>query len=185
MKLIIGLGNPGEKYKETRHNIGFAIIEKIKEVADFSDFKEQQKFGALIAEKTKNDGEKVLLVKPLSFMNRSGEVVHNLMQFYKVAKEDILVIHDDLDITLGEFKRTDDSSAAGHNGIKSIIESLGTQKFLRFRIGIEGSERKKQRTVPGDVFVLQKFSDEEISILNIDNTDNSIIKAVIEEFDLK
>jgi len=161
MHLIIGLGNPGKQYENTRHNAGFLILDELQKSLGVSGFEENSKFNALICEK-KIDGEKIILAKPQSFMNRSGEVVKKIMDFYKVPKEDIMVIHDDLDIDLGEYKISTDSSAGGHNGVQSIIDNLGNQQFKRIRIGIEGAEKKKERIIPGEVFVLQDFSEEEL-----------------------
>lgn len=179
MKLIIGLGNPGKQYENTRHNAGFMILDRLKHIAHFSEFKMKEKFNSLIAEGKDSSEEKTLLVKPTLFMNRSGEAVKALTDFYKIPLENIFIIHDDLDINLGEYRKTDDSSAAGHNGVQDIIDKLGTQKFVRFRIGIEGTEKRKERTTPGEVFVLQNFTDEELKIL-----DNSGIAGGI-AFDLK
>jgi len=163
MKLIIGLGNPGKQYENTRHNVGFMILDRFREIANFSDFKMNEKFNSYIAEKKDGSGEKILLVKPMQFMNRSGQAVRAIMDFYKVPIENIVVIHDDLDINVGEYKISEDSSAAGHNGVQDIIDKISTQKFKRIRIGIEGAEKRKDRgEIPGDVFVLQKFTDEEL-----------------------
>lgn len=164
MKIIIGLGNPGKQYEKTRHNAGFIAIDRLREKWDFPDFSLSSKFNAEISERM-IDGEKVLLVKPQSFMNRSGQVVRSIMDYYKLSPADVAVIHDDLDIDLGTFKVSTSSSAAGHNGIQSIIDHLGTQEFKRIRIGIEGTERKKNRLMPGDKFVLQDFSEEEMGII--------------------
>lgn len=164
MKLIIGLGNPGEKYKKTRHNSGFIIIDELRNDWAFPDFEFSQKFEAEISEGNR-DGEKIILVRPQTFMNNSGEAIQKILSFYKLNPEDITVIHDDLDINFGEFRISADSSAAGHNGVQDIIDKIGTQKFRRIRIGIEGEEKRKTRTVPGDVFVLQNFSEEEIEIV--------------------
>lgn len=161
MRLIIALGNPGKQYENTRHNAGFLILDELQKSLGFSGFKENPKFNALICEKNLG-GERIILAKPQSFMNQSGEVVKKIMDFYKIPKEDIVVIHDDLDINLGEYKISTDSSAGGHNGVQSIIDNLGNQQFKRIRIGIEGAEKKKERIIPGEVFVLQAFSEEEL-----------------------
>ena len=161
MKLIIGLGNPGKQYEKTRHNAGFIILDALREKWDFSEFQFSKKFNTEISEGSV-DGSKMILAKPQSFMNRSGQVVRTIMDFYKLTPEDIVVIHDDLDIDLGTFKVSIDASAGGHNGVQSIVEALGTQQLKRIRIGIEGTERKKSRTMPGEAFVLQNFSDEEL-----------------------
>jgi PTH1 family peptidyl-tRNA hydrolase len=164
MKLIIGLGNPGEKYKNNRHNSGFIIMDELKKDWDFPDFEFSKKFNAEISENNAQ-GEKTMLVKPQTFMNNSGEAVQKIMDFYKLSPEEITVIHDDLDIELGKMKISSDSSSAGHNGIESIIEKLGTQNFKRIRIGIEGEEKRKNRAVPGEVFVLQDFSEDELEMI--------------------
>lgn len=164
MKLIIGLGNPGQQYEKTRHNAGFLILEELQRNLGFSEFEKNSKFDALVCEKNLT-GEKTLLVKPQTFMNRSGESVKKIMDFYKIAKENLIVLHDDLDIELDSFKVSGNSSAAGHNGVQSIIDQLGTQQFKRIRIGIEGGEKKKERIIPGEVFVLQNFSEEELEII--------------------
>lgn len=167
MKLLIGLGNPGKQYDSTRHNIGFAVLDGIARITNTS-FTMEEKFSAEIATCTNSAGEKFLLVKPQTFMNRSGEAVGKIASFYKIPTENIAVIHDDLDIPLGEYKKSTDNSAGGHNGVQNIIDTLGTQQFVRYRIGIEGSERKKMRTMPGDAFVLQKFTPEEEMLLHMD-----------------
>lgn len=152
MKIIIGLGNPGKKYLGTRHNVGFEFLDKLKSELDFPEFEFNKKFNAEISVK-----KEIILVKPQTFMNLSGEAVRSILDFYKLSPEDITVIHDDKDITLGEYRLADDSSSAGHNGVQNIIDCLGTQKFKRIRIGV-GAETN----LPSDVFVLQKFSDEEL-----------------------
>lgn len=161
MKLIIGLGNPGKEYAITRHNAGFLVLDEIQKLWNFSDFKMEKKFQAEISEGNLQ-GEKIILAKPQTFMNLSGLSVQAIMSFYKLSPENIIVIHDDLDINFDAFKISTDSGAAGHNGIIDIIEKLGTQKFLRVRIGIEGAEAKKLRLASGKDFVLQNFSQEEL-----------------------
>ena len=165
MKLIIGLGNPGEKYYGTRHNVGFEFLDKLKNELDFPEFEFNKKFNAEISAK-----KETVLVKPQTFMNLSGEAVRNILDFYKLSPDDITVIHDDKDILLGEYRLADDSSSAGHNGVQNIIDCLGTQKFKRIRIGI-GAETD----LPSDVFVLQKFSDEELEIIK------KVLDKVLEE----
>lgn len=151
MKIIIGLGNPSEKYTGTRHNIGFYFLNKLKTEWNFPGFEFSKKFNAEISK-----DKEIILVKPQTFMNLSGEAVRNVLDFYKLSPEDILVVHDDKDIASGEYRIANDSSSAGHNGVQNIIDLIGTQKFKRVRIGI-GAETD----LPSDVFVLQKFSDEE------------------------
>ncbi len=164
MRLIIGLGNPGDKYQNNRHNAGFIILDELKKEWNFPDFEFSKKFEAEISEGNLN-GEKIMLAKPQTFMNNSGSAAQKIISFYKLAPEDIAVIHDDLDIDFGIYKISEDSSAAGHNGVQDIMDKLGTQKIRRIRIGIEGTEQRKNRLVPGDVFVLQDFSTEELETI--------------------
>jgi PTH1 family peptidyl-tRNA hydrolase len=161
MKIIIGLGNPGEEYKNTRHNIGFEIMEKIQSDWNFSQWEFNKKFNAEISK-----GDDLLLVKPQTFMNLSGEAVRAILDFYKLTPDDIIVIHDDLDIPVGKYKIATDSSSAGHHGIENIIEKLGTQKFKRIRIGIgeENTDEPSCRLGAHD-FVLDRFTDEELEKL--------------------
>ena len=166
MKIIIGLGNPEEKYIGTRHNIGFEIVEKIREHyslqgGSVTDWEMNKKFNAEIS-KVVSEGNEILFVKPQTFVNLSGEAVQKILEFYKLTPADIIVIHDDLDIALGKFKIATDSSSAGHNGVQNIIDRLGTQKFQRIRIGI-GEEISGAISCRIDAhdFVLGKFSAEE------------------------
>lgn len=137
MKVMIGLGNPGKKYEDTRHNVGFMAIDTISKQWDISVT--QQKFRALVGE-GRIDMQKVLLVKPQTYMNLSGESVSEILKFYKLTHEDILVIYDDLDLPVGKLRLREKGSAGGHNGIKSLIAHLGTQDFKRIKIGIDRPE---------------------------------------------
>nr|WP_241254650.1 aminoacyl-tRNA hydrolase [Brevibacillus sp. SYP-B805] len=128
------MGNPGKKYEDTRHNIGFMVIDKISDKWGIPV--QQAKFRALVGEGRIN-GERVLLVKPQTYMNLSGESVGEILRFYKLTPDDILVIYDDLDLPLGQVRLREKGSAGGHNGIKSLIQHLGTQAFKRIRIGID------------------------------------------------
>ncbi len=170
MKAIFGLGNPGKKYKKTRHNVGFMAVEAISEQLSAS-FKFSKKFNANLAE-AKVKGEKVLLVKPQTYMNRSGESVRALVNFYKLdPKKDILVIYDDIDLPLGKI-RTTGRSAAGHKGMQSVISTLGTDEIQRIRMGICLLEERPK--IPVDKFVLQEFRKEERKIID------EIIKKVVD-----
>ena len=161
MLLIVGLGNPGKKYEGTRHNAGFAVIEKLRERWDFPVFEFGKKFDASLS-KGKFKEKEIILAKPETFMNLSGQAVKNLMDFYKLYSKDILVIHDDLDIPLGEFRVATDSGSAGHNGVENIIDLVGTKTFRRIRIGI----RPEEGILDATNFVLQKFSQDEMKMLN-------------------
>jgi len=161
MRLIIGLGNPGKEYAKTRHNVGFMVVDVLAKQLG-ADFKFQKKLQAEIAI-VKDGKEEIILVKPQTFMNLSGESVRAVMDFYKIKTKDIVVVHDDKDILFGEVKYQTDRSAAGHNGIKSLIEHLGTQNFSRVRIGVAWEDKEKM----GDTanFVLMKFTKTELESL--------------------
>ncbi len=150
--LIIGLGNPGKKYSNTRHNIGFEIIDKLSEKNNFPEFRFSKKFDALISEK-----DNIILVKPQTFMNQSGKSVRAITSFYKT--KELIVIHDDIDLLLGKIRVSENRGGAGHKGVESIIKHLGTKDFTRIRIGIQ-PEKGKPNNV--EKFVLQRFKKEEI-----------------------
>ncbi len=136
MKLIVGLGNPDLEYKNTFHNLGFMSVEKTADELD-ADFS-KKKCRALLAE-TKIGGEKVILAKPLTYMNLSGESVRELCAFYKIQPQDILVIYDDYDLEKGVLRIRESGSAGTHNGMKNIVKELGTENFARIRIGFKPS----------------------------------------------
>lgn len=133
MKLIIGLGNPGTKYKGTRHNIGFITVDEMayQEKINF----DKALFDAIFVQKTIAE-EQVILMKPLTYMNLSGEAVRPLMNYFKIALEDIVVIYDDMDLPVGKIRLRQKGSAGGHNGIKSLISCLGSDQFNRIKIGV-------------------------------------------------
>lgn len=159
MKLIVGLGNPGNKYKNTWHNIGFMAVDKMALFLSAPKFKKSAKFLAEIAHTIdKQTLNKIIIAKPLTFMNLSGKSVLAIINFYKIKPENIIVLHDDIDLPLGKIRISFDSSAGGHNGIKSIIESIGTQKFCRIKIGV-ATDRKN--LMDSADYVLSKFSKEE------------------------
>ena len=160
MKLIVGLGNPGDRYVGTRHNTGFFVVEKLQ-LDVFPDFpwKFENKFNADISM-----AGSAILVKPLSFINSSGEVVKKLVNFYKIDKENLIVVHDDLDIRLGEWKKQFSQGPKLHNGLLSIEEKLGTIDFWRFRVGVDN--RTVDNRISGEDYVLQPFFEEEITLLN-------------------
>ena len=165
MKLIIGLGNPGEKYALHRHNAGFLALDFLQHVWGFETFTNNEKMSAAISSGTLS-GEKVLLIKPATFMNDSGTAVLALLQFYKLSPTDIAVIHDDLDITPGTLRTTLSSRPAGHNGVADIIEKLGTQDFYRIRLGIGRPAEVSGVCMPAHDFVLENFSEEETKNLS-------------------
>lgn len=137
MKLIIGLGNPGKEYEKTRHNVGFMVVETLGKELGFSNWKLEKKLEAEVCRGfIASCCEDVILVKPQTFMNKSGQSVKLLTTHYVLRPTDLLVLHDDLDLELGTLKLSHGSGSAGHNGVQSIIDALGTKDFWRLRIGI-------------------------------------------------
>jgi PTH1 family peptidyl-tRNA hydrolase len=175
MKLIIGLGNPGKDYENTRHNAGFLAVEKLRLNLNFPDWKNTDKFKANISEGTIDD-QKVILVQPTTFMNLSGQAVAAISKFYKVAIKDIFIIHDDLNLELGRIRISHGGSSGGHKGIESIIESVGSKDFPRFRIGIGTKDINKDAAA----FVLQRFKKEEQKIIktSISDTADALILSI-------
>ncbi|MBL3850905.1 aminoacyl-tRNA hydrolase [Bacillus anthracis] len=159
MKLIVGLGNPGREYELTRHNIGFMAIDELAKRWNIS--LNEQKFKGVFGAGFVN-GEKVILLKPLTYMNLSGESIRPLMDYYKIDIEDFVVLYDDLDIPVGKLRLRMKGSAGGHNGVKSTISHLGTQEFQRIRMGID---RPKNGMKVVD-YVLGRFTSEEIPDVN-------------------
>lgn len=136
MKLIVGLGNPGKKYDNTRHNTGFACVDAL--ARELNQEITTKKFDGLYT-KFKHKGEDIILLKPQTYMNNSGLSVIQCMKFFKVDVADLCVIYDDMDLPLGKLRLREKGSAAGHNGIKSIIAHVGTQDFKRIKVGIGNS----------------------------------------------
>lgn len=169
MKLIVGLGNPGKEYEKTRHNVGFDIVDQLAEELSIKNFKD--KFQGLLAEGTIR-GEKVLLLKPQTYMNLSGNSVAQVIKFYKIdPKTEMVVIYDDMDLPLGKLRIKEKGSAGGHNGIKSIISHLG-QDFLRVKCGIGKAQNKAENIN----FVLGKFSKDEQNLM--DELSKNVISSV-------
>ncbi len=159
--LIVGLGNPESKYDKTRHNVGFEIVDYLADKWGFS-WQKNNKFNGLFCEGIAPHRQKVRLLKPLTYMNNSGQSVRAVLDWYKLTPNSLLIIYDDMDLPLGKLRMRLSGSAGGHNGMKSIISHLGDQKFPRCRIGIGKSEGKKA-TVG---HVLGKFSADEMPIIN-------------------
>jgi PTH1 family peptidyl-tRNA hydrolase len=163
MKIIVGLGNPGERYKNNRHNAGFLAVEYLLKDG-FMTAKSSHEFKSDIFSWISEDGEKIIFVKPQTYMNDSGQALKVICNFYKMnLATDLLVIHDEVDLPFGDIRTTSSSSSAGHNGVQSIIDNIGTQDFQRIRIGVE--TRVSRDEMPTDAFVLQNFSDEELAKL--------------------
>lgn len=148
MKLIVGLGNPGEKYAGTRHNLGFDVIDKLV-TGTVASPEVSKKFEAIVYK-----GQDIILLKPQTFMNLSGRSVKAALDFYKISLDDLLVIHDEVDLELGEIKHQFDRSSAGHNGVESVINNIGSQAFHRLRLGVG---RGANPGVDIANFVLEKF----------------------------
>ncbi len=161
MKLIVGLGNFGKEYEKTRHNAGFMAIDQFATEQQFPSFKNDPNFKAHI---TKN--QDVILAKPTSFMNNSGEALSAIIKFYKIPLTDLLVIYDDIDLALGNIRFRPSGSPSTHNGMKSIVQHLGTSDFPRLRIGIESRGVTAPQAQDISSFVLSKFSDEELEKLS-------------------
>ena len=155
MKIVFGLGNPGSKYKNTKHNIGFIAIDDIAQNLGLTF--SQTKFKSLYAE-GHIGSEKIILIKPQTFMNLSGESIQPWVDYYDLTGEDIVVIYDDMDLPVGKIRLRVQGSAGGHNGMKSIIEQLGTKEFNRIRVGI-GRPFPKQTVIS---HVLSQFPKERI-----------------------
>ena len=179
MKIIVGLGNPGEKYTNTRHNVGFLALDFILKDGDsFMQARQSHEFKSEMYTLSKGE-EKIILMKPQTYMNDSGQALKVICNFYKIAPAtDLLIIHDEVDLPFGIVRRVSDSSSAGHNGIKSIIDNIGTQNFQRIRVGIE--TRASRTDLPTDAFVLQNFSQEELQKLKTDILPN--VKQEVEKF---
>ena len=173
MKLIVGLGNPGREYLNTRHNVGFMALDRLAKVYNFSfhDVGIYRRASSII------NGEKVYFIKPLTYMNNSGEAVKAVADYFKIDVSDILIIHDDLDLPVGTYKIKQKGSSGGHNGLKSIEEKLGTQEYKRIKIGI--SKNKNIETVD---YVLGKFTPIEREALN--KALDDVIKIVNDYFKL-
>ena len=157
MKLIVGLGNPGKKYSLTRHNVGFMVIDHY---LDKLHIIPKEKFNGLFYKTTIAD-KNVIFLKPLSYMNLSGQVVEKFCKYYKIPIDNILIIRDDLDINLGSSKIKYGSSSGGDNGVKSIIEHLNSKNFGQYKIGISNN-----KNIDTKDFVLGKFSSDEIKVIN-------------------
>ena len=157
MKLIVGLGNPGLDYENTRHNMGFTFIDAFAKNLNVKI--EKEKFNGLYTQTTVNN-EKIILLKPLSYMNLSGEVVEKYVNFYKINIDDILIKIDDLDLELGKIRLRQAGSSGGHNGLKNIALHLNTENFKRLKIGIS-----KNKKIDTKDYVLGKFNKEETKII--------------------
>lgn len=190
MLLIAGLGNPDTKYKDTRHNVGFMVLDALAKDLGVA-FKEDKKRNALVAEYTmtfedERKKTRLVLVKPLTYMNNSGEAVAKVRKYYQIPEINIWVVHDDLDIELGSIRIRKGGSSAGQKGVQSVIDHLGTNEFIRFRVGIKPEDGPSSAQKPGlragrqpgsaETFVLKKFSKIERGIIDREAVD--IVKTI-------
>lgn len=193
MTIIVGLGNPGDQYKDTRHNIGYMVLEKLShELGGDVSFSHENKFEADVARFAD-----AILVKPTTFMNASGAAVRKVMAFYKLKPKDVWVIHDDIDLPMGKIRIRLGGSSAGHHGVDSIIKELGTDAFLRFRLGVGrgkentgvNADRHIQKSTvisyvlsrfswhdAGKLKVLVKHSAEAVRVALTEGTDKSMMR---------
>jgi len=176
MILIIGLGNPGEKFQKTRHNIGFRAVDEFAKENKFPKFKFAKRFNALISDRVLNN-KKIIIAEPQTFMNNSGQSVKTLITTRpgRVETENIFVIHDDIDLLLGKIRISVGKGSAGHKGVESIIKEIGTKNFIRFRIGIQPKFGKPKNP---EKFVLQKFNKEEEKIVK------ELVKKTVEAVEI-
>ena len=171
-KLIVGLGNPGKKYTDARHNVGFMVVDKLAEMIN-GQWLMNKKFQSLII----NHKSSIIFSKPQTFMNSSGIAVKKLMVQFKVKLPNLWVIYDDLDLRLGTYKIQKGVGPKLHNGIDSIERELGTKVFWRVRVGVDNRTDDKEQRTKGEKYVLENFSEEEFRVLN--TTIEKIVKDVL------
>ena len=159
VRLVVGLGNPGNAYKKTRHNVGFMVVDQIAE--DFSIALIKQKFDTVFG-RGAVDGVEVVLAKPMAFMNRSGPQVQKIARYYRILSEDMLVVHDDIDLAFGRIKIKEKGGDGGHKGVRSIIDAFGGGDFVRLRIGVG----RPEAGISAADYVLGKFSLKEKKVLH-------------------
>lgn len=157
MKLIIGLGNPGDRYLQTRHNIGFQIVQALADTETLQ-WSQSKKHSAEIAKK-----KGLIIVKPLTFMNDSGRSVHSIMSYYDIDPDNVLVCHDDTDLVFGDVQLAHAKGSAGHNGVRSIIDTIGTKSFSRIRFGVRNPEEMTR--IKAEDFVLKNFTEKEKDLI--------------------
>lgn len=182
MKIIVGLGNPGKKFERTRHNLGFLVIDNlVKKLQD----KKKQSFALCEIFSGKIKDEKIIIAKPLTFMNLSGQATRFLANKFKISSGDIFVVHDDIDLPLAALRISQGRGPGGHKGIASIIEALGSKNFIRFRLGIHPlgqtfAGRHLEKKIATEKFVLKKFAknEKEAVRLVLRKTSKAIITAI-------
>lgn len=174
MTLLIGLGNIGKQYEKTRHNVGFMVLDAIANELDVS-FSNKPDLHSQVAE-VNMDGEKLILAKPTTFMNKSGDALIALQKKFKITDANVWVVFDDASLNLGVMRVRESGSAGGHNGVKSVIDALGTQSFWRFKIGVDAPEEN----IPLEDWVLSKFPEDKQELLSriIELTKETILNAL-------
>ncbi len=170
MKLIVGLGNPGEKYAKTRHNAGFIALDAYAQGRELGEWKLRDKFKAEIIKTTDENGKKLVLAKPQTYMNHSGRAVQALKAFYKLENDEITIVHDELDLPIGEVRLKTGGDSAGHNGVESVT-TLIDEDFHRVRVGIHTKLADRADTTD---FVLSKLTTKEIEV--IEDTLSNVFK---------
>jgi peptidyl-tRNA hydrolase, PTH1 family len=167
VKWIVGLGNPGKRYLGTRHNVGFLVVDRFRERQGFGEYRER--FGALFSERgSSSGGEKVCLLKPMGYMNRSGQAVREALDYFRSTAAELVVVHDDLDLPLGRLRYRARGSSGGHRGVASLVDALGTEEFHRLKVGIGrpgDPGREGGGKDPAD-YVLEAPGPEERAVLN-------------------
>ncbi len=175
--LIVGLGNPGAKYDRTRHNIGFEIVDALAKSYPGVALSENKRFQGLTGE-FRSGTERIVLLKPTTFMNNSGQAVRAVLDWYKLAPESVLVVYDDMDLPTGRLRLRLSGSAGGHNGMKSIIAHLGTKEFPRLRVGIGSTDKAEEGDHAVVSHVLGRFAPEDRKIID------AVIPMAVDAIDL-
>ena len=157
--LIVGLGNPGDKYRSTRHNAGWIWLDSVFDAHDYV----HDKYGNYDYTTLSEDGRQIILIKPQTFMNNSGKAVKHALDHFGIDLNNLLVVHDDVDIEIGDYKLSNSRGSGGHNGIKSIHQSLGSNEYNRLRLGVRPVG--VSQTVKADTYVLKKLSKEELDLI--------------------
>ena len=187
MKIFVGLGNIGKEYENTRHNAGFLVMDQLlahPEIAPVNEkieLKEDKRFKALVAERSIN-GEKLILVKPQTFMNLSGDSVSSIVEYFKAKISDIFILSDDVDLPIGTARLKLEGGSAGQKGLQNIIETLKTDKFKRVRIGISG-KLKEETPIDTKDYVLSKIDDDELKV--IDKVISEVVNHLVQHIGSK
>jgi PTH1 family peptidyl-tRNA hydrolase len=174
MKLIVGLGNPEQKYDATRHNSGFMVLDEIIKNNKFMPFRLENQFQSLVTQTGGVGENRVTFSKPQTYMNNSGRSVKKMINYYKIGTDDLMVICDDIDLPLGTIRTRLEGSSGGHKGLQSIIDEIGDNRIIRIRVGV-GSN--KESGIPSENYVLQKFPAQEMEIVAkmIDKTNEIVL----------